>query len=82
MPAAMEALACGSTSTAFSPAISASDEQFDVSTGQPLAIASSTGNPKPSIREGKAKKERVLETGADLTVAQSAREMDAVSHTE
>ncbi|PYP71210.1 MAG: hypothetical protein DMD41_13155 [Gemmatimonadetes bacterium] len=42
----------GSTSTAASAAISGNDERFDVTTGHPHAIASATGNPKPSYSDG------------------------------
>ena len=35
-------------SSAASPTTSGSDETFDVTTGAPLAIASSGGRPKPS----------------------------------
>src|SRR5207253_10657936 len=42
----------GSTRTAALPATSGSDDTFDVTTGVPLAIASSGGSPKPSYSDG------------------------------
>src|SRR5207245_11205864 len=45
----------GSTRMAARPATSGSAERLDVTTGVPAAMASSTGMPKPSSREGKAK---------------------------
>ena len=38
--------------TAASPPTSTSEETFDVSTGVPHAIASTTGRPNPSTRDG------------------------------
>ena len=51
----MASVSSGSTSSAASPATSGSAERFDVTTGTPAAIASSTGMPKPSSSDGKAK---------------------------
>ena len=45
----------GSTSKAASPATSGIAEPFDVSTGTPRAMASSSGMPKPSSSDGNAK---------------------------
>src|SRR5271157_436822 len=42
----------GSTSRAASPAISGSEETFEVTTGTPAAMACATGNPKPSYSDG------------------------------
>ncbi len=52
MPSAIAAGSYGSTSTAASPATSGSDDTFDVTTGVPLAIASSGGSPNPSYSDG------------------------------
>ena len=45
----------GSNSSAPSPATSGSAETFEVATGTPRTIASSTGRPKPSAIEGKTR---------------------------
>jgi hypothetical protein len=42
----------GSTSSAASPATSGREETFEVTTGVPLAMASSGGSPNPSYRDG------------------------------
>ena len=47
-PAAIASTSSGSTSSAASPATSGRLDTFDVSTGAPALIASSTGSPKPS----------------------------------
>src|SRR5439155_7246008 len=52
IPSAIASTDSGSTSTAASPATSGSDERSEVTTGHPHAIASSTGRPKPSNRDG------------------------------
>src|SRR5262249_36957420 len=52
MPSAMAFGSYGSTRMAASPATSGSDDTFDVTTGVPLAIASSGGGPKPSYGDG------------------------------
>ena len=46
----------GSIVSAASPAISPSDDVLDVSTARPDAIASTTGRPNPSYRDGNTKK--------------------------
>ena len=43
---------CGETRVAASPATSGSDELSLATTGAPHAIASRTGNPKPSYKDG------------------------------
>ena len=52
-PAAIASGSSGSKSTAASPQTSGSEPARDAATGQPHAIASSGGRPKPSYRLGK-----------------------------
>src|SRR5690606_41974056 len=47
-------LSVGSTSSAPSPATSAVADTEEVTTAAPAAMASSTGSPKPSAREGRS----------------------------
>src|SRR5215470_5151407 len=53
MPSTIELTSYGSTRTAASPATSGRDDTLDVTTGVPLAMASSGGSPKPSYSDGK-----------------------------
>jgi hypothetical protein len=55
MPSAIEPASYGSTSTAASPTTSGSEDTFEVTTGVPLAMASSGGRPNPSYSDGKTK---------------------------
>ena len=52
IPAAIAAGSSGSTRTAASPHASSSEGWDDATTGVPHAIASITGIPKPSYRDG------------------------------
>ena len=64
-----------------SPQTSGSDETLEVSTGIPLAMASSTGRPNPSYSEGNAKSlARAIRARGriDPVVVGSARELPAL----
>ncbi len=52
MAAAMPGPSSGSTRTAASPPTSGREDAVVVITGEPHRMASSTGRPKPSYREG------------------------------
>ena len=52
MPEAIDRRSRGSTSRAASPAISSRAEPREQTTGRPAVMASATGRPKPSSREG------------------------------
>src|SRR5882724_4237833 len=55
-PYAIEFVLWGSTNTPASPATSGREELEEVNTGTPKDIASTKGSPKPSYKEGIAKK--------------------------
>ena len=72
----------GSNRIAASPATSGSDVTLLQATGTPVAIASTTGRPKPSYREGKITPALLVIRAKKLGIGEITREQDMVPEPE